>query len=87
MSIHTATRPVRVYHRPSRPKEGGGIHYPLEVQHARGLFHQFSIQSEELDTGAAHCPVAVVELADGSVITPAAHMIQFLDIAQEPSHA
>lgn len=78
----TATRPVRVYHRPQRSKEGGGYHYPREVLHERGVLHQFSIESTELDTGAAHCPVGVVELPDGTVITTPAHLIQFLDVAR-----
>lgn len=82
MSTSTNTRPVRVYHRPQREKEGGGYHYPHEVLHERGLFHQFSIESTELDTGAAHCPVAVVELPDGTVITPPTRLIQFLDVSE-----
>lgn len=74
------TRPVRVYHFVRTPNENGqGYHYPKVVQHEVARFHQFSIASEELDTGAAHCPVGIVELTDGTVITPAAHMLQFLD--------
>lgn len=77
----STTRPVRVYHTPKRDKEGGGYHYPREVQHELAKFHQFSVESVELDVGASHCTVAVVELQDGTVITPATHMIQFLDAA------
>jgi hypothetical protein len=78
----TATRPVRVYHKVATPKEGGGYTYPRELLHERATFHQFSVESEELDTGAAHYPVAVVELPDGTVITPAVQLIQFLDVEQ-----
>ena len=78
---NSSTRPVRVYHRVRTPNENGqGYHYPKMVQHEIAQFHQFSIQSEELDTGAAHYPVGIVELADGTVITPAADMLQFLDV-------
>lgn len=80
----SSTRPVRVYHIIRRPNaEGNGFHYPREVQHERGVFHGFSIESQELDTGAAHYPVGIVELLDGSVITPAANMLQFLDVEAE----
>lgn len=72
----TTKRPVRVYMNKNVP---GTRNWERVVQHERGYFHQFSIESEELDVGASHCPVAVVELPDGTVITPATHMIQFLD--------
>lgn len=79
--MNKSTRPVRVYHRVRTPNEGGqGYHYPKLVQHELAQFHQFSVSSDELDTGAAHCPVGIVELRDGTVITPPADMLQFLDI-------
>jgi len=74
-------RPVRVYHRPQRPKEGGGFHYPSEIQHEIASFHQFGTDYEEFENGPGPFPIAVIELPDGSVITPRADMIQFLDAA------
>lgn len=79
----TTTRPVRVYHTPKTPNENGiGYHYPRVVQHERVKFHQFATESTELDVGAAHCTVAVIELLDGTVITAGTHMIQFLDVGE-----
>lgn len=78
----SSLRPVRVYHHVATPKEGGGYTYPREVLHELGLFHTFGQESTEGPTEVVHGMCAVIELPDGAVITPAAHLIQFLDIPE-----
>jgi|GEM_PF-6256636 len=82
MTSRQLPRPVRVYHYLRTPKEGGGYDYPRTVLHERALFHMFGPESTEGPDDVVHGMAAVVELPDGNVITVAAHMIQFLDVAQ-----
>ena len=45
-----------------------------------GLFHQWGIDFEELgDAGVGNYTTAVVELEDGTIETPPANQIQFMD--------
>lgn len=50
-----------------------------KVESGLGWFHQWASEYEEFDTGAVNYPVAIVELDDGTVITPHATDIKFLD--------
>jgi hypothetical protein len=76
MSNTATTRPVRVYTMrkyPDSPK------WVRELLHERAWFHSFGTDYEEFDNGPGLHPVAIVELADGTVISPHATMIQFID--------
>ena len=42
-----------------------------------GLFHQWGVDCEEYENGAASFTVGIVELPDGMVIMPLARLIQF----------
>lgn len=44
-----------------------------------GLFHSWSIDFEEFDGGPGNYPVAIIELADGKVVTCMADSVVFLD--------
>ena len=48
-----------------------------------GYFHQWGVNFEEFESGPANYSVAIVELQDGSIITPVAQDIQFLDAVAE----
>ena len=49
-----------------------------QVKHESATFHQFGVDYEEFDNGFSQFTTAIVELADGSIITPPASLIQFL---------
>lgn len=70
------TRPVRVYTMRQYP---GNSKWVRELAYPSATFHRFGTDHEPYDTGPGLYPVAIVELNDGTVITPPAHMIQFLD--------
>lgn len=48
-----------------------------------GLFHQFSLNFMEFESGPGQFAVAIVELIDGTVVTPDATFIRFVDSIQE----
>ncbi len=48
-----------------------------------GLFHQFGYDCMEDETGFSSYSTAIVEMPDGSVITPAANMIKFINDESE----
>jgi hypothetical protein len=50
---------------------------PVEIGEAR--FHQFTVESEELEVGALHVTCGVVEFPDGRIDTPCARHIRFLE--------
>lgn len=50
---------------------------PVEIGEAR--FHQFTVESEELEVGALHVTCGVVEFPDGRIETPCARHIRFLE--------
>lgn len=56
------------------PVRYGTFIYPLP-----GVFHDFSIDYEEFESGPGHYPVAIVELKDGRIVLPYADDIRFLD--------
>lgn len=43
------------------------------------LFHQFGLDYEEFESSGCSFSVAILELADGQVITVPAHLIRFID--------
>jgi hypothetical protein len=60
-----------------------------EAEKCRGFFHQFGTDYEEFDQGGVPFTVAIVELADGTIIMPRADLIQFIveDAPKEESDA
>lgn len=48
-----------------------------KVDFEEAVFHQWGIDSEEYENGAASFTVGIVELPDGTVIMPIARWIQF----------
>ncbi len=48
-----------------------------------GIFHQFGYDCMEDDRGFSSYSTAIVEMPDGSVITPAANMIKFINDESE----
>jgi hypothetical protein len=81
--MSTTTRPVRVY---IMRHYAGETTCRREVMHERATFHRFGTDYEEFEAGPGLYPVAIVELGDGTVITPLVINIQFLDRA-EPAEA
>jgi hypothetical protein len=49
-----------------------------KVDKCEGLLHGFSTDSEETSNGIIHCPVGIVELADGSLDTVAVTLLRML---------
>jgi len=45
-----------------------------------GIFHAFGVAYEEFDNGPGNYSTAIIELSDGTVITPSADLIKFIDI-------
>ena len=73
------TRPVSVFKwfRPEDAKYDDP--YTKELVGA-GLFHQFGLDSEEVEYGVSTYSTAVVEMPDGSVSNVAVELIRFDDI-------
>lgn len=69
------TRPVE-YYEWERDKETKQL---VKVCKGEGVFHQWGVEAEELETNAANYSTAIIELPDGTVVTPLAHLIKFLD--------
>ena len=53
--------------------------WTIQEIHDCGQFHQFSLDIEEDENGFSSYAVAVVELRDGTIITPRADRVQFID--------
>ena len=51
-----------------------------KVKDCEGRFHQWGSGYEEFETGPGNYSVAIVELADGEIVTPSADMIKFEDV-------
>jgi len=51
---------------------------PEKVEAQTGVFHQWGVSYDEFETGPGNYSTAIVKLMDGSIITPAAHMVQFI---------
>ena len=58
-----------------------------KVQSGIGEFCQFGLGVEEDGNGFTNFSVAIVELPDGTVITPMANMIKFINDESEPENA
>jgi hypothetical protein len=50
----------------------------VRVNNQFGIFHCWSMESEQVMGGALHYPVAIVELEDGSVDTFPVRQIEFV---------
>ena len=50
------------------------------VEFELGYFHQWGVDSEELDVGALNYTIGVVELPSGKVVTVMPENIKFIDI-------
>jgi len=61
-----------------------GKYVNKEFEH--GIFHQFGVNYEELSCGVGHWTTAIVELEDGKIVTPAADMIQFINVNESEWH-
>lgn len=68
-----STRKVVVY---EYQKAKGTNHYD-KVCIGSGVFHQFGVDYEEFENGAASYSTAIVEMPDGSVKNVPAEMIAF----------
>jgi len=51
---------------------------PEKVEAQAGIFHQWGVAYEEFETGPGNYSTAIVELTDGTIITPPAYMVQFI---------
>lgn len=49
------------------------------VEKCRGTFHEWGCGYEEFETGPGNYSVGIVELEDGTIITPASDFLQFED--------
>jgi len=65
----------RVFHNTKRIYEN--------VESSRGFFHGWGLDIEEGASGFASYSVAIVEQEDGTIITPAAHMVMFIEPTRE----
>ena len=61
---------------PSSPGMSG--HYESDYTHL-GLFHQFGNAYEEFESGAGNYTVAIVELADGTVVEVLPTNLKFIN--------
>lgn len=52
---------------------------PVYEDSEPGYFHQWGNLFEEFEAGPGNCTVAIVEMPDGSIQTPAAMLVRFLD--------
>jgi len=50
-----------------------------KVDDYQGVFHQWSLDYEEFEYGAGNFASAIIEKEDGTIGTPPAHLIRFLD--------
>lgn len=67
-------RPVMVMENKRQPDRT----WKLEIR-ARGIFHEFSVDAEEVDGGAMNFAVGIVEFSDGKVEAVPVGLIWFLD--------
>ena len=51
-------------------------------QFENGVFHQWGNEYEEFETGPGNRTIAIVELPDGRIVTPAPDDIQFTGIVE-----
>ena len=74
-------RPVTIY-KWTQMLEKKDIHprsYMKKIPDDKGSFIQFGVDYEEFETGPGNYSTAIVELSDGTVITPPANLIRFDD--------
>lgn len=77
-------RTVNLFHfvRPEGPKRSNSYHdniHQVRVVQTTGLFHGWGADYEEFETGPGNYTVAIVELPDGSIVTPIPENIEFVD--------
>jgi hypothetical protein len=68
------TRKVRVY---GHERKEGNTHYD-RVCVGEGMFHQFSMDHVEYETGPGNFATAIVEMPDGTVINEHVSLIEFI---------
>lgn len=56
-----------------------GQRYMEKVADGEALFHAWGVEFEEFETGAGNYSTAIIERADGTIETPKADMIQFIE--------
>ncbi len=61
---------------PSNDGTGGASIEKRETD-VKGIFHQFGSDFEEFETGPGNYTTAIIELPDGTIITPLAELIRF----------
>lgn len=44
-----------------------------------GIFHSFGVNYAEFDNGPGNYSIAIIELSDGTIVTPPADLIKFID--------
>jgi len=79
-------RKVVVFEQIANPKQAKDHNEPshITICIGTGVFHTWGSTFEEFDNGAVQCTVAVVEMPDGSIVTPDPVNIKFLDNEWRP---
>lgn len=49
-----------------------------KVEAQTEVFHQWGVSYDEFETGPGNYSTAIVELTDGTIVTPPANMVQFI---------
>lgn len=52
---------------------------PVYVDSEPGLFHGWGVEYEEFEAGPGNYSVAIIEMPDGTIETPLAKMVRFLE--------
>lgn len=74
-------RLVKVFKWAAKIEEGTGRRFMDKEPDGEAVFHQFGVDYEEFETGAGNFSTAIIERADGTIQTPQASMIQFIEDA------
>lgn len=75
-------RKVMVYKYQKNPK----TNIFEKVESGIGRFHQFGMGIEEDERGFSNYSIAIIEMPDGTVITPRADMIKFINEKMEDAN-
>lgn len=78
-------RPIQVFNEQRIVPQPAKPPYYEKVPTFQGLFHSWGVCYEEFSDGPGNYTVAIVELPDGSIITPAADLVKFLTPLTQPS--
>lgn len=76
-------RKVRVFKWERQTNPATGVGPLVKVPNGEGTFHQWGSTFEEFENGAQSVTAAIIERADGTIETPPADMIQFINPTPE----